>query len=375
MQKHAGYSQNSINQFFMFANQVDSPYGIEQAIRLLHKPPRYAALRQYLVYHRGNELKQELQATAIHKGYFFNVLNDSASVFEISRSPADEDNGIIAILPPQHGHIHRVITISYSRFWRDVQRIVTASYPHAMPVFFKQDEILAALQKFEASLGEKFSVRISEVTEKGKRSQRKRFDTNRMWTDMSIQEAFNEAAKRDQWFTSLKFIIKQRTSNNRQTYRDAGSGRIYKEGHISCDYFFSEFLNIFSNTLEFHAANRLKLLENRGILDNNYRPVTPLEIHYEDETFSTKDDIQRFGSLIRIYPHATKAVLHGNPYYHVSIADFKDGSSFELWVLTPSRILIVPQARSTAQAFERLISYIFTAFKEGDVREYEEARE
>lgn len=62
------------------------------------------------------------------------------------------------------------------------------------------------------------------------------------------------------------------------------------------------------------------------------------------------------------------------PYFHASIADVLDGSSFDIWVASPSRILIVPQAKASATAFVRLISHIFSEFGEGDVAEYEADR-
>lgn len=58
------------------------------------------------------------------------------------------------------------------------------------------------------------------------------------------------------------------------------------------------------------------------------------------------------------------------PRFHASIADVLDGSSFEIWVVSPNRILIVPQAKSSVAAFIRLISHIFSEFGEGDIAEY-----
>lgn len=56
--------------------------------------------------------------------------------------------------------------------------------------------------------------------------------------------------------------------------------------------------------------------------------------------------------------------------FHASIADVLDGSSFEIWVVSPNRVLIVPQAKSSVAAFMRLISHIFSEFGEGNIAEY-----
>jgi len=112
------------------------------------------------------------------------------------------------------------------------------------------------------------------------------------------------------------------------------------------------------------------MLRGRGIRERRYAAGSPIEIEYSAEIFSDEEEVRRFGDVISKYPHSTRAVFHPNPYYHASIADFMDGSSFELWVLSPRRILIVPQAKSTEQAFQRLISHIFFEFREGEVHEY-----
>ena len=61
------------------------------------------------------------------------------------------------------------------------------------------------------------------------------------------------------------------------------------------------------------------------------------------------------------------------PRLNASIADIVDGSSFDMWVLSKNKIVVVPQAKSSAQAFERLIAYIFSKFNEGTVNVYEES--
>ena len=58
------------------------------------------------------------------------------------------------------------------------------------------------------------------------------------------------------------------------------------------------------------------------------------------------------------------------PHFHASIADVLDGSSFDIRVVSPSRMLIVPGPKASVAAFMRLISHIFSEFGEGDIAEY-----
>lgn len=64
-----------------------------------------------------------------------------------------------------------------------------------------------------------------------------------------------------------------------------------------------------------------------------------------------------------------------SPNVHASIADFIDGSSFEVWVLSPKRILIVPGPKCSIPALMRFTNYIFEEFEEGEIAEYQRAKE
>jgi len=300
------------------------------------------------------------------------LINQKTSVFRLSILK-DRDElpiiGYFTLMPTIKINIYRLLSVSYSKFWyRGIRRLVRRLYPEAMPVYFRQAEIQEALISFEHQLGPTFRVRIADMTMKGTRESRY-YDTERLWTDLSISESFDNAIERNLWFTNLRFIIQQQ-NNQTNSYRNVASGRLYKKGEIFYDFYHKEILSSLLSVLIDYSANRFQLLSNRGIRERNYKPGYPLEIFYKDEIFSDLAEIRRFGEVINKYPKSTKAIFHSNPYYHASIADFLDGSSFEVWIVSPSRTIIVPQARSSAQAFERLIAHILYEFKEGKVYEY-----
>jgi len=114
----------------------------------------------------------------------------------------------------------------------------------------------------------------------------------------------------------------------------------------------------------------MHLLDGRGIIERNYKPGPPLEIVYEENVFETSDMVRKFGEVLNHYKDASLVIYHGNPYFHANIADQKDGSSFEIWILSQKRILISPQAKTSVQALSRAISFIFDKFKEGIINEY-----
>jgi len=351
---------------------AESPAAIESLLSLAQKTTAHSAIRQAVVFHRG-DLTEILSRRLSKLQIDFTLINPSSNAFQITMPATTETGyleGVFAILPSSNPCLNKITTISSSIFWaRTIRKLVRKLYPEAMPVFFKQSEIREALLFLEQSLGEKFQIKVSDATMKSEK-RKGDFNTERGWADeLSIDESFDIASERGFWFSSLKFLIKKRTSETGR-FRTVASGRLHKYGEVHFEWFYNEITSYLVAKLENFAAERLSLFEKRGIKERNYKVGFPLEISYSGDIFSDIQEVRRFGEVISKYPNSSKAVFHGNPYYHASVADFLDGSSFEIWVLSPRRTIIVPQVKSTTQALERLISYVFYEFKEGTVSEY-----
>ena len=69
------------------------------------------------------------------------------------------------------------------------------------------------------------------------------------------------------------------------------------------------------------------------------------------------------------------SVIHANPYIHLSVFDYYDGSSFNIWVLSTDRIIIVPQLKASFQSVKRLVNHIFDCYCEGDIEDYEASKQ
>jgi len=118
------------------------------------------------------------------------------------------------------------------------------------------------------------------------------------------------------------------------------------------------------------TSERLNLFRNRGLVTRNYAPDVPLAIEFEVAVFDDRRVLRSFGALMFKYPRSTKALLHQNPYYHMSLSDQGDGSAFDLWVLSPRRVLVVPRLRASEPALSRLVNYIVENFRDARVSNY-----
>jgi hypothetical protein len=370
--------QNLISTFGTYTATAESVEAIHSFLALASKPPRNAYIRQQLLFGEG-DLAAAIEDRASWLYFELQRTNPDIPVYslraEVGRTRLLTLKGSIAILPGSKPGLHRLVTVSYSPFWNRVAlRLSRHLYPDAIPAFFKQDEIKRALLSLQSGLASNTFMRISEVTMKRKRAPAelatfRRFETDRLWTELSVADVFAQAVERNQWFSSLQFAVEKRLLDSRQIGRLA-TVRIHKKGHLAYDALHTELSASLVSALEEFVFERISLLKGRGLRERNYTPGRPIEITFPGEVFASADAVRRFGEVIASYPNSTRAVYHSNPYYHASVADFLDGSSFELWVLSSSRVMILPQAKSSEEAFQRLIGHIFFEFREGVIGEY-----
>lgn len=375
--------ENAVELFEERARTATSYDEVDEFLAFVPGTPRYVAFRCYLLFHAG-DLVSVLTRRARHIDGL-TVLNPKVGAFGLQREYGEKEvrsvRGVFVILPSSVDGIHRLVSVCRGDFWNiAVQRYVQHTYPRIVPVFFRQPELREALESLERKLGSEYRLMVKEVSMKesrvGLNSNRGPavYDTDRTWmkTYRPVRDVFDEALERRQWHTSIAFRV-QRLVKERDRYATVAFCRLYKYGDVHFDRLYREVTDILLPVLEKAAKERMDLFSNRGIRERRERgfePAMPLQITYALDVFDQKENLQRFAEVIRKYPHATKAVFHSNPYFHASVADFLDGSSFEVWVLSPRRILVVPQAKASAPALERLISHISIEFREGHVGEY-----
>lgn len=356
---------------------LQNPSSFPAIYPLLKKLEDHIQLRQLLIYCKG-DINQVLQETATKNNIFIHPLVNFPGIYSIefrNEFLKRQYRGFIVAFPADIPFMHRVVTISKTPFWEVViGRLSKKFYPNAKTVFLKQDEIRTCLENLENSIEDNLQIRVIDATLRAKReydpsTYRQNLDTDRVWREKTIRAMFDEAAEKNQWFTSITFALQQKPRHPSKPITLAKC-KIDKRGFIFCDNYFEKIDHYVVTSLLESSAKRLKLYQRRGLREREFVPSPPLEITYDSEPFQDLNEIRRFGKVMLKYPNSSIAIYHGNPYYHASFADFSDGSSFEVWILSTGSILISPQIRSSPQALERMTSYIFSEFKEGNIKEY-----
>ena len=107
-----------------------------------------------------------------------------------------------------------------------------------------------------------------------------------------------------------------------------------------------------------------------GVFRNSSRQpgsteVSAIDLQFGETAFQGRDDNLAFISSLDQMARSGIAVLHENPYVHVSLIDFFDGSAYDIFATSRKAVTIVPQVGASPFSLNRLCNHIFENFREG----------
>lgn len=183
------------------------------------------------------------------------------------------------------------------------------------------------------------------------------------WPNLGLSGAFDLALEQNGWFKSLTF----------ESIRD---NRVFAEITINRNGVVKtnrELLHVFNTLIEQICEivhYHFELFRRRGRRENELLEVRPLTIKFIKDQLRETEERNRLIETMRLYNKASVSVEHSNPYLQLSIIDYVDGSTFEMWVLNPTELIVVPQLKGTVPAIRRLIGHVFDNYAEGQIEEY-----
>jgi len=257
----------------------------------------------------------------------------------------------------------------FVRFGLDM--LLDRMYPRVARPFLAQQELHGLLRSLQRTV-QPDALRIQEYTAKGRlrTPARRRFESVRDWTDIDPDAAFREAAERNVWFRSVRFEVVGGKEPGRWT---GACGRLSKYGHVTINGALELVDLAIIPSLVRITAESLRLFSNRERVGTPAHEPKPLEVVYEAPLLRRPEDLKRLRDGLTRFPHGSCTVLHANPYFHAALVDNRDFSAVDIWVLSESSILIVPQLHASPAALKRLVNHIFENFGEGRISEPQEA--
>jgi hypothetical protein len=240
-------------------------------------------------------------------------------------------------------------------------------YPHLIMTFLTHKRLRKLLEKFQ--MDNQFTDLIINRASHKIRFNEKGEDKKEVpmvsWPKMGLKEAFNWVYQNNGWFQSLQFTAKR-------DYKPITEVSITRQGIVRADRLFSKVFAGFILPVCKIIHENIEFFGNRGRRENRDLSAKPLAIDFGPDQFPDTSENIRFIKSLKRLNKASVSVLHGNPYIHLSVIDYFDGSTFDLWVLNSNQLVIVPQMKGSISSIKRLIHHIFDTYAEGDIREYRE---
>jgi hypothetical protein len=286
------------------------------------------------------------------------------------RSEKRTISGTVLTLPTDCERVYIMFTLGSSEF---VNEVLIPLLDRCNPRLFLPYVTSKSLAKVVLSASKQKDVHDFEVSDVGARSRienkkSRRIRSERIWTEEPIENVLSILRDRGQWLQSLSFHCKMQN----------GDGSTFCSGHMSrrCIFrvqgdfqWFKE--HVIDPTIS-EAGQTMRFYSNRARRETPNNDPRPIVIEYPEPVFRDKSQNRRLAHSLNRLSKANVSVIHANPYFHASVVDFTDGSSYEVWVLSENRIIVTPQFRATSSSIERVCDHILSSFEEGDMKDFQE---
>lgn len=273
----------------------------------------------------------------------------------------------------EHGEIgdnvQALVSICKREEWTSLGRFINSYYPHLVPIMLSQLELINSAKKLKELSAHTVKVKSFTAKEAVEGSSSKKSKSIREWTEEKLEQVIISVHDRQQIITSIDIEFYPVFGGKSHVIPSARC-KIRKSGEIEVNANLIIPFNSVAIEIARVGQKKLQFYSNRGLRESSYKPH-PFAIRLKRPVFKELYNVRSFVEILRKFPHSMHAVQHGNPYAHVKITDLYDYSSFDVWAVPPSDIAILPGLKTSEASFERMVSYIFDKFREGDVVEYE----
>lgn len=270
---------------------------------------------------------------------------------------------------PKYPRVWVLVTDAQTDFLkRPLRNLLRSLSDRPTAPILRTPEIATLLKYLEA----RQSLQPVRVTQLGYRSRitsagaTKAVERDRKWTDLGIAEAFADAIEAGQWVTDAS--VEYKADGYRTAHAKIGRYGVFTFA-VRCGSALESFIDPATRL----ANDWYDFLRNRErAKPTNFRS-RPFSITFDTPALGSIEHVSLLRAALQKLPSVSCSVLHGNPYFHVAMLDYQDGSTYEVLVLDPASITVIPQGRTTVRALQRLCAQIFADFREGRLLEIEHA--
>jgi len=184
--------------------------------------------------------------------------------------------------------------------------------------------------------------------------------TDIAYTEEEFLKSFDSAISNNEFIDKIEFELGRKELLTL-------TGYLSREGIFKFGGNFSVFLN---SIIKEYIKNLGK--EKNNFLEENISKIfdgqtKSFKIQFEYPIFKNIEKNREFIDSLDSMNKSLMVVHHGNPYLHLSVLDYLDGSSYDLLSFNKDSIKVLSKDKSSISSATRLINHIFENFSEGSL--------
>lgn len=320
-------------------------------------------------YASSNPISSQFSRYSPHRSFKLTNTSSNVSTFSLTFYPLRNKNenpltGKVFILhPSSFRHTYLLLTIEPQEF---VNRALIPFIEHNRPEIYMtlldQNKLRFLLEEFFKKSGYK-ELKVVCVSWRSRVEPTDTRLSSVTWAKLGLEGAFAFAREQNGWFKSLNLELWNES-------RLCAQLNINREGIIKTNGDFNKIYHDLVIPLCISVQNGFDLTKNRGRTENPTLRARPLTLDFGMDIFKTSDETIAFANALKTMQKASVSLMHNNPYLHLSVVDYVDGSTFDLWIFGPRELTIVPQLKASIQGIRRLLSHIYDSFAEGQIKDF-----
>ena len=175
---------------------------------------------------------------------------------------------------------------------RCLLRFFAHSYPAIYQPILRQDELARILSELEKQFLTEKTIRIKKssakrwIVSEGPDGGKKRIGSRLDWENLSVKDAFREAAEEGKWFTKLTFRIYTLKENSIQDTNYGGT--IGKRGMFLTNRWLTQYSEVIIPSLLSITEEKINLYKNRSREVTTSHEIRPLVIKFDENIFEDK---------------------------------------------------------------------------------------
>jgi len=257
-----------------------------------------------------------------------------------------------------------------SKFRTIITTLINKHYPRISRMFLTNQEIKSICNEFERKTRNEVIIEFSHAKKRLFGTKKKKI-SQMTYTNEHYSKVFEKIYVANQWIESIRFEARVMVDELKKVSQPKYLGVISRGCFFSAELRFAPFIDIAIPLAIKYGYGKNEYLDIRSKKAKDENPE-PIVINFSEDIFKDISENQNFVESFSDLEKISVSSYHSNPYIHISLLDYLDGSSYDLWVVSNNRLIIYPQISASTASMNRILNHIFERIKEGDIEEYKD---